>query len=128
VTTIRFCLPIDALVSPNTMLKHTHRYKRKKIRQGLAWEVKVALGLQCPANPIPRARITVERHAPRPLDRDSLPGSCKFLLDVLQPCSTRHPAGLGVISNDCDAALDLVVRNVKCRGDAEHVLVTIEPI
>jgi hypothetical protein len=124
---IRFELPF-ALPTLNAMLRENH-WKRSGTRDYLAWQVLAALGRQRPSSPILRARIRVERHSTGTIDPDGRDASCKSLLDVLQPSSKRHPAGLGVISNDSPGALTLVVVPVRVRRRAEQkTIVTIEEI
>lgn len=125
---IIFELPVDALASPNAMLR-TNRYVRKKMRKTLAWQVVAAIADQRPPKPFARVTITIERHAPRLFDPDNLAGSVKNLLDILQPASKkRHPIGLGVIASDAPNALQLITNQAKCRGTEARVIVKIEPI
>jgi hypothetical protein len=82
-----------------------------------------------PPTPFPRARVTIERHAPQLLDPHHLAGAAKHVLDVLRPTSKRHSVGLGVIANDAPVRLDLILRNMKSsRRNRPVTLVTIEPV
>lgn len=125
--TIIFELPVASLVSANRTLRMQH-WQRSRMRKALAWTVLIAMGRQRPVTPIARARIVVERHAPRPFDDDNLASACKHLFDVLQPFSTRHPNGLGVISSDKPAALTPVFRPVKCAGTEARIIVSIQEL
>jgi hypothetical protein len=107
---ITFILPF-VLPSLNVVLRQ-NRWKQRQPRAALAWQVKIAIGAQMPPRPIARAYVQVTRHSVRSLDPDNLAGSCKRLLDVLQPVSTRHPTGLGVIASDSPAHLRLQVISV----------------
>ncbi len=114
--------------SPNTMLR-THWSARRRYIADLAWQVRAALLGPLPTSPIARARVTVWRHSVQPLDSDALAGSVKFLLDVLQPPSPRHPYGLGVLQDDRADCCELTVRWVttKHRTD-QRMVVEIAPL
>jgi hypothetical protein len=130
---IRFELPF-ALPSLNTILRQcrSHAGKRrgvKKARNDLAWAVVAAIGRQRPPVPLARVRVRIESHAARMLDPiDNLPGSVKNLMDVLQPPSTSHPAGLGIIQNDSAACVIVseVVQIKLTRGTKAKTVVIIE--
>lgn len=127
---IRFELPFD-LPSLNSLLRGGGRNGKRrgvrKKRSDLAWSVSVAIGGQKPSSPLPRVRIRVERHSFRLLDPlDNLPASAKALMDVLQPYSTRHPAGLGIIADDSPlCVIHAEVVQFKLSGRAEPKTVVI---
>lgn len=131
---IRFELPF-ALPSLNAILQQRRSYsgkKRgvKKARNDLAWAVVEAIGRQRPVTPLGRVRVRIERHAARMLDPiDNLPGSVKHLMDVLQPFSARHPAGLGIIADDsarCVIAAEVVQVQLTGRGTPKTVVIIEE--
>ena len=106
---IQFTLPYT-LPTLNTVLR-AHWTKRRKSRNALAWAVVSAIGRQRPLSPFSKARVRIERHSVGTPDEDGV--QVKALLDVLQPFSPRHPAGLGVITNDSPAFLVLEISSVK---------------
>lgn len=105
----------------NTLLR-THWARRRDMAKALSAEVYAAAQAQLPREPWQRARITIERHSLKEPDVDGL--SPKHLLDVLQPRSTRHPWGLGVIWNDDPAHLEQSIVHVKAatRKDQKTVV------
>lgn len=129
---IRFELPF-ALPSLNVLLQRCRSYSgkqrgAKKARNDLAWSVVAAIGRQRPPAPLARVRVRIERHGIRQLDPvDNLPGSVKRLMDILQPCSTRNPAGLGIILNDSSACVIVSeVVQLKAGRDGPKTVVVIE--
>lgn len=111
--------------------------------RALAWEVRVALDGPPPPKPFARARVTVERVAPRSLDRDNAVGSCKPLLDVLkaqgEPFVVRsgpkkgetrvpNPVGLGLVAGDEADRLELVVTQRRGAPHQRETLVTVEEL
>lgn len=116
------CLPV-LTPAPNAVMR-MHWSERRRYINGLAWQMRAAFLGPLPVAPIARSRVKVWRHAIQALDVDALAASAKFLLDILQPPSARHPYGLGVIANDRADCCDLVVRwvPVKHRPDQRTVI------
>lgn len=103
-----FTLPYT-LKNLNVFLRLHWSDRSRYIRQVSADVAALIQHLPAGAPPIEHARVTVTRHALREPDADNLTGSCKSLLDVLQPRSDRHPHGLGLIQGDDPDHLELVV-------------------
>lgn len=105
----------------------THWAVRKRARDTLAWNIAAELGRQRPAVPIEHATIEITRYyAGHPLDEDNLSAAAKHILDVLQPYSPKHPAGLGVISGDDPDHLTLTLRQAPAgRRSMARTVVTI---
>src|SRR5690349_21442341 len=97
---IAFVLPL-VLPSLNTMLRQ-HWSKRRQHRNDLVLEVIVAIGgpRYLPRKPFAKARVSIVRHSPRPLDTDGAYASVKNLVDVMCAESSAHPYGLGIIEDD----------------------------
>ena len=111
-----FTLPY-ALKLPNSEGIPTTRgigaAKIRKARTDMAWEVAALLSGLRPAKPIRYSRVQVFRHSVGVPDRDNLFTSCKGLLDVLQPATSKRLFGLGIIENDCPSRCDLRVFDTK---------------
>lgn len=122
---IRFELPF-AIETLNPFMRRRNR-RSHSARDGLAWAVVAALGKQRPQIPLGRCHLRVERYSVGDPDPDNL--ITKNLLDVLQPMSKRHPAGLGVISGDSRQWLTREIVAVLVRHRAEQkTVVTIEEV
>lgn len=82
-----------------------------------------------PLHPFKKACVAITRYSVGSPDADNLSGSVKYLLDVMQPQSTRHPFGLGIIENDSADCITLTVRSerVSTRKD-QKTKVQIEEI
>lgn len=112
----------DATPSLNrTQRRHwTHGYRLKKRWMKLVW---VAVTNQLPMQrivPLPRAKVTVTRYAPRPIqDRDNRYGGAKSLIDAL--------VKNGLIVDDSEDHIDLhVVEGKWLKGESPHTHVLIE--
>lgn len=103
-------------------LLRMHFTRRKKELKLIAWHVRVAAGAP-PAQPFKRARVTIHRYTPRALDEDGKGGIAKGILDVLQPCSRKHPLGLGYIAGDDPEHLELAVLIVKSMKVATRIII-----
>lgn len=86
------------LLLPNRK-KSLHWAVQSQLIHALSQEVAQAIK-QDVSEPMKRAHIRVWRHGIREPDPDNLEASLKWLLDVLQPRSQRHPYGLGIIAGD----------------------------
>lgn len=104
----------------NQLLRMHFRAKARSLK-AIAWEIR-ALAIP-PASPIQRARVTIHRYTPRSLDADGLSSVAKGILDVLQPCSKRHPLGMGFITGDDPDHLELVVLTVKSSAAATRIII-----
>lgn len=126
-TEIRFKL-MQPLPSLNVLLRmDKHKYARD--RRNLAWEIVAQINRQRPAQPFKRAELIIERHSLGTLDEDNLKGSRKMLADVLQPSSTRHPNGLGIITGDDPKRLKAEVTQVRVKRETDqHTLVVIRDL
>ena len=121
-TTFLLTLPV-VTPAPNRVMR-MHWSVRRRVINDLAWHMRAALRGPLPAAPIARARVRVWRHSVQPLDVDALAASAKFLLDICQPASPRHPYGLGLIANDHPDACELIARWVRAphRPDQRTVI------
>ena len=88
-----------------------HWAARRSFKIALAWEIRGLLTGQIPARPIEFAEVKIWRHSIREPDQDGM--IVKALLDVLQPCSKRHPYGLGIIKDDRPANCHSSIRHVR---------------
>lgn len=119
--TYDFTLPFRLLTFNQLMRMHFR--KRKKHLSEIAWHV-LALAGPPPPQPFARARVVIERESTQEPDPDGLPATAKGLLDVLQPCSRRHPLGLGYILNDSSKCIDLEVRHMAGKGSRTRVMIS----
>jgi hypothetical protein len=103
-------------------LLRMHWRGRARALKTIAWEVR-QLGGTPPPTPFQRARVTIYRYTTGVLDEDGLKSIAKGILDVLQPCSKKHPLGLGWIAGDDPKHLDLFVYTVKSTAKATRVVV-----
>ncbi|GAC1601575.1 MAG: hypothetical protein NVS3B2_04580 [Ramlibacter sp.] len=124
---IRFELPL-LLPTANVVIRMQH-HVRARMRNTICAHVKVATQGQRPPTPFLRARVTVERIGKAEPDADGLGVSSKFLLDVLQPLSKRHPSGLGIIHEDNPKHLEFVARYERvAKGEEQRTRVLIEEL
>lgn len=81
----------------NTLLR---RHFRLVTHEKNRWmhAVHVALGMNRPAEPLKRAKISYTRFSARKPDRDGLVSGFKFIQDALTKC--------GVITDDCEDIID----------------------
>lgn len=96
----------ETLPTVNAMLR-LHWRQRTRIAkrvQKLVWIALTKLKL-LPMAPMQRVHIRIKRYSRQAPDPDGLATTAKILLDVLQPCSKRHPHGLGVIADDSSACI-----------------------
>lgn len=117
---IDITIPIRTLTF-NQLLR-THFRKRKQHLNDLAWHIRALAGAP-PRTPIQHARVTIHRYTTQQLDDDGKGGVAKGILDVLQPCSKRHPLGMGYIQGDDPKHLELVVLIVKSTAAATRVII-----
>ena len=103
-----------------------HWAKRRKYCRRLAVLIHECASRR-PAVPLQRCRVTVERFSTMVPDHDGLVGSLKSLLDALQPCSARHPYGLGFIADDSPACIGQPT-TIHVPGREKRTRITIEPL
>lgn len=106
------------LLLPNRK-KNLHWGTVSQLIHELSQEVAQVIG-QGPAEPLSKAHITVFRHGIQEPDKDNLTASLKWLLDVLQPRSKKHPYGLGIIAGDDPAHLTHEIFHIQCKTRAEQ--------
>ena len=123
----------EALPVLNQFAKLSH-WQRAEIRSRVRLWVRAGLN-RCqhwPGTPtMQRCRIRITRVGAHAVDPDGLPTCAKHILDVLQPSSTRHPDGLGVIaqdSADCIIGGAQVEQRRMVKGERPHMVVEIEAI
>jgi hypothetical protein len=104
----------------NELLRMHFRVRAKSLK-AIAWEIKIAA--QVPPQPFQRARVTIHRYTTGTLDQDGRQGIAKGILDVLQPCSKRHPMGLGFIVGDDPDHLELFVYTIKSTAKATRIVI-----
>jgi len=115
------------LILPNRK-KDMHWSTKSKLIHALSQEVAQAIG-RGPPEPIPKALVRVFRHGIKQPDDDNLVASLKWLLDLLQPRSKRHPYGLGIIAGDDPEHLVSEIFHLKPRSRAEQkTIVTIRDL
>lgn len=122
---IALTLPVQP--GQNALLR-MNRWKRRKERDALAWQIRAQLPFGRPPAPPARATVVVSSYRIKLLDDDNLAATVKSLLDVLQPFDARRrPYGLGLIAGDDREHLVLGVRQEKVAHLAEqHTRVVIE--
>lgn len=106
------------LLLPNRK-KQMHWAKRSEVVHDLSDEVARAI-TNAPPGPLGFASIHIMRYSTQQPDQDNLDESRKFLLDVLQPRSKRHPYGLGIIAGDDPAHLKSEIQHVYVKTRAEQ--------
>lgn len=117
---IDITIPIHTLTM-NKLLR-MHFRARKKAMNDLAWHIRAAVK-SMPATPMARARITIHRYTSGKIDPDNLNSIAKTILDVLQPCSKRHPLGMGFISGDGPEELELCVQTIVSQAKATRIVI-----
>lgn len=106
------------LLLPNRK-KNLHWAAQSNLINALSQEVAQIIG-PGPQEPIAKAHIRVLRYGLKAPDRDNLHASLKWLLDVLQPRSPRHPYGLGIIAGDDPEHLTHEIHHVQVKARAEQ--------
>ena len=128
---ISFTIP-EALPVLNCYSRLSH-WQRSEVRARVRMWTRAGLNAckHWPGSPVmARCRIRITRVGDRPVDPDGLPTCAKHILDVLQPRSTRHPDGLGVIaedSADCIIGGAAINQRRTKKGERPHMLIEIEP-
>jgi hypothetical protein len=121
--TYDFAIPIR-LITLNELLR-MHWSMRRKVANELAWEVRSQA--MPPATPIRLCNVIIERTSTQEPDPDGKKSCAKLLLDILQPCSVKHPLGLGFIYEDSSACIkDLQVRHI--HGTAKRTRIIIKEL
>lgn len=115
-----FTIPVR--VPTLNVLMRMHWRKRTKHLRQIAWYV-VALAGKAPSAPFAKAHVVIERESTQEPDPDGLSTAAKAILDVLQPCSKKHPCGLGFIANDSAECLTLEVRHIRGKGNNTRVII-----
>lgn len=125
---MEFVIPF-ALESLNVR-DRKHWGKRSRDKNNMRLEVIAAIGgtRYLPTSPFKKVRVTVIRCSAGRLDKDNAAASVKSLLDVLCVNSSRHPTGLGIIEDDSDNLLDLVVKQSHAKVGCGSTIVRIEPL
>jgi len=119
---ISFQIP-EATPSLNVLRKlHYQAYKR--LRDRIAWMVKVHVGNNLV--PIKRCKIEIIRFGSRSLDWDNCYGGIKPLMDCLVIPTKSNPSGLGVILDDNpDVVVSLIMKQEKTSRKDEKTFVRI---
>ena len=114
-----FTLPFPT-PSLNEIQGHHWAWAREQ-KSVIRWALASALNR---IKPISKAegkrKVVISRHGKGILDRDNLVGGCKWLIDAIRE--------RGLILDDCDASLYLVVEQVVNRKITPYTEVTIEEI
>lgn len=109
----------------NDMIR-MHFRKRAKLLKEVAWQVRLEAGPP-PTEPFKRVKVAVFRESTQEPDPDGIRATAKPILDVLQPCSKKHPVGLGwIIEDSAQCVVDLKVHHVK--GVAQRTRVVLESV
>lgn len=106
-------------------IRHMDMHTYRRLREGLAWQVRAALnGVGYFAQPpMLRAAVAIARYSMGSPDHDGVTGGMKPLLDCLVMPSVSHPNGLGVILDDRPACLVLVVASGRAASHADQRMV-----
>lgn len=118
-----FTIPIRTPTGNELLRMHWSR--RRKVLKEIAWNIRMKA--IPPPKPFARARVEIHRYTPRQLDADKLGSIAVGILDALQPCSIRHPMGLGFITDDNPDHLELTVLTVKSDAIATRIIITELP-
>lgn len=127
--TLTFELPLELVPMPNgpkglaRMHYQAKRRLKEKLANVLAPQVPTASG-----TPFLYAKVEMIRYSSGSADKDNLYASAKFLLDVLQVNSKRHPHGIYVLENDDTEHIELSARFEKAAPGKGRVLVLITPL
>jgi len=122
----RIAFTIPRAFVPLNVLLGMHWRARKRYAGGLSAEVAGLIRGSPSREPMLKARVTITRYGMKVPDRDGLYGGAKPLIDLLLVYSDTHPHGLGLITDDDPAHLDLIVNAEKAPKRAEvrtHVLI-----
>jgi Holliday junction resolvase RusA-like endonuclease len=106
--------------SPNDLRRFhwRHRHRHDKLWKD---EIRYAVLQSRPRDiPFARARVSIERRSVGRLDPDNLVSAMKPVIDAL-----RHA---GVIENDTDAHIELVVTQCQTRSLPPRTLIEIRPL
>ena len=95
-------------------------FKRTRSLKNIAWHIRSQA--IPPPKPFVRARVEIHRYTPRQLDEDKLGSIAVGILDALQPCSKRHPVGMGFITGDDPDHLELTILTVKSSAVATRII------
>ena len=106
------------LLLPNVK-KNMHWSKKSAAIHELSDEVSRAI-TNAPKSPLAFASVSILRYSLKRPDDDNLQESRKFLLDLLQPRSARHPYGLGIIAGDDPTHLQSNIQHVQAKNRAEQ--------
>ena len=106
------------LLLPNRK-KTLHWAKQSQLIHALSQEVSHVIG-QGPPQPLSKAHVRVFRYGIQEPDHDNLTASLKWLLDVLQPRSHRHPYGLGIIAGDDPEHLTSEIHHIQVKARSEQ--------
>jgi hypothetical protein len=117
---------IDDIPPSANVQRRMHWAAYAKLRRDWAWQIAATIAKRPFAEPLPFARITFTRHAPRSLDADNLAGAFKPALDVLRPATKSNPNGLGLIEDDDAAHVVVTYQQAKCHKDKAHTTIVIE--
>jgi len=120
VVTYDFAIPVRT-PTLNELLR-MHFRLRAKTAQSLAWQVRSSA--MPPAKPIQACNVIIERTSPREPDPDGLNSCGKIIMDILQPCSLRHPMGLGFIADDSSKCVrNFQVRHINGRDPRTRIII-----
>ena len=112
-------LPIATHSLNGTQGQHWSKVRKMKAEIGTA--LMVALCTQeRPTLATGKRRLTIVRHGKGSLDPDNLVGSCKFLIDALR--------FRGLLVDDTEGAVELVVSQVVDRRARPHTLVMLQEL
>lgn len=102
-----------------------HWTKRRHYSNQLALEIAAAIPWKDrPKIPWAAWSILIERESTKQPDPSAIMSGAKPILDVLQPRSKRHPAGLGIVAND-DAGSLIAYHERHIQGPRKWTRVTI---
>jgi hypothetical protein len=109
-----YTITIPAILPSLNVQRRMHYAEYAKMRRSWSWQVWAALNGKMPDMPLPFARITITRSAPKLLDFDNYVGAQKPLIDILRPVSEHNPNGLGLIEDDDESHLVVTYLQTRC--------------
>ena len=100
-------------------IQSQHWTFKVEAKKALGWRLASSLNkIKRIPNAKGKRRLTIIRHGKGRLDRDNLVGGCKWLVDAIKD--------RGLLLDDDEASVELVVSQVVSRKDGAHTVIYLE--